>query len=215
MSFKLSGYEWDLLEDRGYILGASQRRWYEIFLASNDQENLARLCEFYQPDPNSSVLLAQDEVTAPLSGSFRLIADARLIQFVAQDPTKILSLTSREFETLMAELLERLGYKQIVLGKGSKDGGVDVSAFIEHALGVERIIVQCKRNAPSNKVGEPTVKQLYTDVEIQKAARGLLITTSCLTRPARLLVSTYKHRLSAIEHGELISLLRGDRLDPA
>ena len=80
---------------------------------------------------------------------------------------------------------------------------MDITAYIEHAVAVERVIVQCKRYSLPNKVGEPTIKQILTDVDLRKAARGLIVTTSTLTAPARLLVESFRHRLSHIEGAEL------------
>jgi restriction system protein len=117
-------------------------------------------------------------------------------------------LKPREFEAFTAQLLVKLGYVDVELGKGSKDGGVDVTAVLQHSLGVERIIVQCKQFAIENKVGEPTVKQLLAEVGLRDAARGLLITTSSFTSGARTLIAAHRYRLSSIDGNDLISILR-------
>jgi restriction endonuclease Mrr len=46
------------------------------------------------------------------------------------------------------------------------------------------VLVQCKRFSPRKKVGEPTVKQLCTVVDDEKATRGLIVTTSTFTSVA-------------------------------
>jgi HJR/Mrr/RecB family endonuclease len=179
---RIFGYEWELLEERGYLAGRTLQGWYEYFLATNDLSNLERLLGFYVP-PAGQVEERKAFTIAPgQPTNIEVVTDPRLIAFVSSDPAKLLSLTPREFEVFTAELLEKLGYSGVSIGKGSKDGGVDVTAHIRHALGVERVIVQCKRQSHEHKVGEPVVKQLITDTEIHNAARGLIVTTSYLTR---------------------------------
>lgn len=207
----LSTYEWDLLESREHFGGRTQQGWYEYFVAANDLRNLERLEQFFTPSRDQVTVETFDPIAdeAPL---VELVTDTRLIEFVRNDPGRLLSLTPREFERFTAELLEKLKYKNVSIGRGSKDGGVDVTAFIEHPLGVERVIVQCKRQSHDHKVGEPVIKQLLADTDIHQAARGLMVTTSYLTRGAQLLVETYYYRLSSLDYTELSRILRGEVL---
>jgi len=207
----LSGYEWDLLETEGIVAGRSQQGWYEYFLATGDLTNLERLRQFYTPRPEQVIEAKTFDIPAGEPPPITVPTDLRLIQFVMSDPARLLALTPREFERFTAELLDQLGYASVEIGRGSKDGGVDVSAYIEHPLGVERVIVQCKRHSLDHKVGEPVIKQLLADAKIHNAARGLLVTTSYLTRGARLLVETFGYRLSALDYDELLRILRGQR----
>lgn len=206
----LSGWEWEILEERGEVARRSTQGWYEYFLVTNDLWNLDRIRQFYAPPTDQISDLSTFDLTAHEIPLIEVATDVRLIKAVTAKPSQLLAFTPREFEQFTAELLERLGYRGVSLGQGSKDGGVDVSAFINHPLGVEKVIVQCKRQAHGNKVGEPVMKQLLADADIHRAARALMVTTSYLTRGARLLVETYRHRLSAFDYDELIRLLRGE-----
>lgn len=206
----LSGWEWDVLETEGVVAGRSRQGWYEYFLATNDLSNLERLREFYTLPTEQISDLSIYDLSAGELPAIVVATDIRVIEAVTAEPSRLLSLTPRQFEQFTAELLERLGYRGVSIGRGSKDGGVDVSAYIEHALGIEKVVVQCKRQSHDNKVGEPVMKQLLTDADIQHAARGLMVTTSYLTRGARLLVETYRYRLSALDYDELLRLLRGE-----
>lgn len=187
----LSQYEWGLLKDSGEFAGLTCSHWYEVFLAFNDTDSLDRLAQFYDR-PSGHIERLVDVVT-----------DARVLEHFASHPHELLSASPRQFEQLIAELLDRLGYRHIELSSPGRDGGVDITAYIEHPIAVERVIVQCKRYSPPNKVGEPIIKQLLTDVDLRQAARGLIVTTSTLTAPARLLVKSFRHRLSHIEGAEL------------
>jgi HJR/Mrr/RecB family endonuclease len=62
----------------------------------------------------------------------------------------------------------------------SNDFGVD--GFAVHPDGL--VIVQCKRNATTNKVGRPTIQQFKGVAEEQDAHRGYIITTSAFTEDA-------------------------------
>jgi len=207
--WRISGYEWELLEERGHVAGRSQQGWYEYFLASGDDANLERLLTFYTPPAKETLAATSIGRLPPESPIITLPTDLRLIRWVMQDPERLLALSPREFEHFTAELLERLGYSDVKTGQGSKDRGVDVTAYINHPLGVERVIVQCKRHALSHKVGEPVIKQLLTDTQLHQAARGLVVTTSYLTSDARLLVDAFRYRLSSLDFKELSALLHG------
>ena len=63
----------------------------------------------------------------------------------------------------------------------SNDLGVD--GFAIHADGL--IVVQCKRHAPYNRVGRPTVQQFKGVIEEHGALRGYVITTSTFTEEAK------------------------------
>ena len=75
-------------------------------------------------------------------------------------------------------------------------------------VGVERVIVQCKRHSLDHKIGEPIIKQLFADTYLHEAARGLIVTTSFLTKDGRLVVDAFRYRLSSLDFGELSALLR-------
>lgn len=83
------------------------------------------------------------------------------------------------FEQHSMSFFHRAGLEAWVTLK-SNDFGVD--GFATHPDGL--IIVQCKRNSSSNKVGRPTIQQFKGVVEEQHAHRGYIITTSTFTDEA-------------------------------
>ncbi len=191
----LSEDEWKTLEGQGEVAGLSCSHWFEVFLAFGDSDSLSRLAGFY-PRPV--------DCTEPL---VEVVTDCRILEYLASRPSDMLSVTPREFEQLVAQLLEKLGYKDVRLCEPGRDGGVDITAYLEHPIAVERVIVQCKRYSPPRKVGEPIIKQLLADVDLKRASRGLIVTTSRLSLPARTLVESVRHRLSHIEGDELVRRL--------
>jgi restriction system protein len=64
--------------------------------------------------------------------------------------------------------------------KKSNDKGFD--GFAQHPKGL--ILVQCKRNAPSNPVGRPVIQQFKGVIEENDAWRGYFVTTSRFTQDA-------------------------------
>ena len=106
-----------------------------------------------------------------LSGSFLEI----------EDPAELLKLTPNEFELMVANYYRMLGHKVKVMGeKGQPDHGIDL---IVNTNGGEKWIVQCKRW--NRYVGEPVIRDLYGTVLHEKADKGILVTSSYFSRPAR------------------------------
>ena len=97
---------------------------------------------------------------------------------------ELLRLAPSEFEEMVTRLLILLGYRaqqtQI-----SRDGGIDIWAEDERPFGVGRVIVQCKRYASDNAVGEPVVRELFGLVHAHGVSKGMLLTTSTFTTDAR------------------------------
>jgi restriction system protein len=141
------------------------------------------------------LILSPEEFRNP---KLRLITDPRLIAYIDSHPEELYSLTPRQFEEFIAELLSKMGYK-VRLGPGSKDGGVDVFAERDLDFGPELTLVQCKRNGPEHKVGEPIIKQLHADVNDRKASKGVVVTTSFFTSTALKYIESSKYRLAGAD----------------
>jgi hypothetical protein len=90
----------------------------------------------------------------------------------------------RSFEEIVAELLERDGYS-VQLNSGRKDGGVDI--FAERNLpGIGRImsVWQAKHLAPTRKVGLSVIRELADTRSEFRASKGMIVTSTHLTRGA-------------------------------
>lgn len=119
-------------------------------------------------------------------------------------------LDPRQFEELVANLLERDGWK-VLLTPRSRDGGVDVIAERKDPLlGLLRTVWEAKRYNPrTNKVGVSTIRELSASVEDNRGTKGVLVTTGLLTKGALDYVEQRKHRLSAAEFGKVEDWLFG------
>lgn len=88
------------------------------------------------------------------------------------------AMDGHDFEQFCAELLERCGYQNVHLTKGSGDQGVDIIAIkngVRHAF-------QCKRY--SSKLGNKPVQEVHTGKQFYSCQKGVVITNNYFTRGA-------------------------------
>lgn len=101
------------------------------------------------------------------------------------------SLSGREFELLVANLMVARGYRQVVVVGGPHDGGVDITAI--HPSGLP-IACQCKRW--STNVSESVVRDLIGAVHSRYRGRyPYIVTTASLSKPAFLLAKSASVRV--------------------
>jgi restriction endonuclease Mrr len=85
----------------------------------------------------------------------------------------------REFEEEIARLYRSNGFSAHVTPP-TADLGADVIA--ERAG--ERLAIECKRFARTEKIGTPILQKLHSAISIHGASRGVLVTTARFTKPA-------------------------------
>ncbi len=124
---------------------------------------------------------------------------------------RILSNSPAFFEQLIVDLLVAMGYggshkdAAAQLGR-SGDGGVD-GIVNEDRLGLDRIYVQAKRYAPGNAVGRPDVNGFVGSLVGLGATKGVFVTTSTFSQPARDFVKHLSQRVILIDGQELADLM--------
>ncbi|MFG1294438.1 restriction endonuclease [Xanthobacter variabilis] len=124
---------------------------------------------------------------------------------------RILANSPAFFEQLIVDLLVAMGYggshkdAAAQLGR-SGDGGVD-GIVNEDRLGLDRIYVQAKRYAPSNPVGRPDVNGFVGSLVGLGATKGVFVTTSTFSQPARDYVRHLAQRVILIDGQELADLM--------
>ncbi|MFJ3309633.1 restriction endonuclease [Streptomyces sp. NPDC086549] len=99
-------------------------------------------------------------------------------------------LSGREFEMLIASLLERDGYEVHRAHGGAGDRGADVIATGGRG---ERIVAQCKlRKTPSAKIGSPEVQTFNgTARPDHQATHPLMVTNARFTQDAEAAAARY------------------------
>jgi restriction system protein len=100
----------------------------------------------------------------------------------------ILSKTPREFEKLVVNLLQRMGYGGEVQNSGivtpyGNDGGID-GIIKEDILGLGRIHLQAKRYQHSNSVQRDEIQKFVGALAVAQSNKGVFITTSSFTKGA-------------------------------
>lgn len=128
--------------------------------------------------------------------------DPRIITHLDKNFDDIFRLSPRQFEELVAELMKSFGYR-VNLGPRGRDGGVDVYAERDLDCGPELVLVQCKHYGPGHKVTEPVIKQLWADVQMRQATRGMAVTTSTFTSTALKCIDRFKYQLAGTDHVKL------------
>ncbi len=131
-----------------------------------------------------------------------------LIQSINQKILSLDSLSWRDFERLVAELLERDGYS-VELMQGTKDGGVDVIGHRDAGLaGTFKVLMQAKKYSLHRKVGLSLVRELADTVSEHGASKGILITTSYLTAGALDRIQLHQYKLGKVDRDDLSNLIR-------
>lgn len=130
-----------------------------------------------------------------------------LIHSINQRILTLDSLSWRDFERLVAEVLERDGYS-VELMQGSKDGGVDVVG-LKHmgAAGTFKVLMQAKKYSLHRKVGLSLVRELADTVSEHNASKGILITTSYLTAGALDRIQLHQYKLGKVDRDDLSNIL--------
>ena len=113
---------------------------------------------------------------------------------------RAMQLHPRAFEELSAELIRRMGYRDVMVTPYSGDGGVDVTAMFPcGALAQQHFVFQVKRFRRA--LGQRTVRELRG--VLGEHDQGVLISTGAFLPSA--------HRLAA-RWGRPVILIDGDRL---
>lgn len=134
-----------------------------------------------------------------------------VIAALAQTPEALEGLSPREFEELVARILELRGYS-VQLTQSSRDGGIDIYASSPSDLGEDLLyLVQCKRYL-KHPVGAPDVQSLFGAVTMHRATQGVLVTTSFFTGPAKNYALNLQHILTLRDRHNLEQWIQETRI---
>lgn len=125
-----------------------------------------------------------------------------LFNYVLSHGTGIETLLSpRQFEEALYAAFRADGWR-VTLTKYTRDGGVDLILNKCGEQGDETIYVQAKRYSPRYTITRPTMRRFHDVFRQGGADKGLMVTTSYLTKPAREYVSA-NSSITAIERGRV------------
>lgn len=131
------------------------------------------------------------------------------LRFLRQNPDKMHDLSPRAFEKLIAEIFKHHGYN-VELTPETRDGGFDFRALFVDGLGQSFLsYVETKRYGPHNPVSIDIVRSLYGVVAASEAARGIIVTSSRFTKPAREFQARLMNRISLHDYNDVKRWLEG------
>lgn len=124
---------------------------------------------------------------------------------------RILSATPVFFESLVVKLLLAMGYGgsrtdagQIVGRPG--DHGID-GIIDQDSLGLDRVYIQAKRYGRDNQVSEPEIRAFSGSLGAAKANKGVFVTTSSFSQPARDFAERHPCKIVLIDGEKLTELM--------
>lgn len=181
------------------------RAFYENGRGSTSREDAARAPEAVAVSVEGAAPSAtpEEQIDAAHAAMTAELRDELLQRILANSPAF--------FEQLIVDLLVAMGYggshkdAAAQLGR-SGDGGVD-GVVNEDRLGLDRIYVQAKRYAPGNPVCRPDVNGFVGSLVGLGATKGVFVTTSSFSQPARDYVRHLAQRVILIDGQELADLM--------
>jgi hypothetical protein len=167
------------------------------------REEYARQGRISEIEPSK---LTKARAAAPYAQDLFQISDD-LFRKIKERPSDLDKLHHREFEEFMAELVERLGFYDVVLTPRTRDKGRDILAKIKVGTGELLMIVECKKRALSSpKIGVDVVERfLFTIREKDRASWGLIATTSLFSAGAEATANQYKYQLQLADRNRILN----------
>jgi restriction system protein len=115
------------------------------------------------------------------------------------------------FETLVVDLMLAMGYGGWSKESGkatqySSDGGID-GVINEDPLGLDIIYLQAKRYKESNTVGRPDIQAFSGALDMQRARKGVFITTSRFSNDALDYVQRIEKKIVLIDGQQLAEMM--------
>jgi HJR/Mrr/RecB family endonuclease len=174
-------------------------------LANSDLENMR---DFYTIDYNFSKIIEVDSEPLKIITPEHLITQAKTIKRIIYDIYKenstLLKVSPRQFEELIAELLDSKGYK-VELTKQTRDGGYDILALTYDNGMPLKYLVECKKYKKDKKVGIDIVRSFSDVINRQQANKGIIFTTSYFTEGVRKRQQENPYFLELKDHEDIIT----------
>jgi hypothetical protein len=136
-----------------------------------------------------------------------VVDNERLLKALKQKPKDMFKLTPRQFEEVVADLLQDMDY-DVTLTKQTRDGGTDILAAKKTDLGEVLCLVDTKRYRESRKIGVGMVRTLLGTLTDYNATNAMLATTSTYSPEAKALQEKHKFRLSLKDYSDLVSWIQ-------
>ncbi len=104
-------------------------------------------------------------------------------KYFKKNPEKLYNIEPRQFEELIASLMQDLGFK-VELTKATRDGGRDIIAQLKNSVTDFLAYVECKRYAAERKIGVGLIREVSGVHYLNKPSKSIIVTTSFFTKDA-------------------------------
>lgn len=102
----------------------------------------------------------------------------------------------------IADILKDFGF-DVELTQATRDGGVDIYAYLRNEVTHQLMLVECKRWSEMKRVGLETVQRMFGVQQSMKANKNLIVTTSHFTKSAIEESIRYEHLMDLKDYEDL------------
>lgn len=178
------------------------------YLKADIQHDIPQYCYGAGVVESSNILLPKKEIIVPSQEliSNLIVVNNSLLAQIKKNEKLIDELTSREFEELVCEILDKNGLI-VKLTKQTCDGGKDIIVCENKLIGNILTYVECKKHRKDRPIAVNIVRELYGTVMADNATTGLLVTTSYFTKEAKAFTEKIRNRMSLMDYDELFQVI--------
>lgn len=181
-----------LLNLVGQYLNSDNYNIDEIFKLINESINQKGLFK-----KTGGIILETSPEFLQITDDIRIV-NKSILDKIRLKPEDVYSLTPRQFEEMVAELMTKRGYK-VDLTKATRDGGKDLIIANHTDIGNFIYYVECKKYAPTNPIGVNLVRELVGTISADRVTAGIMITSSYFSPDAIQFSEKFRHQLSLID----------------
>lgn len=205
----LHGISLDRSIFQGFILESEYERAFEVTSALNTDsvflgeiEISPNLDDEEGSSENQKIILPEEFRDRLKTVQFLPI---KLFDQILNDPNLMRGMDPREFENLIAELMYKSGFENIIVTPRSNDKGRDILATKTVCDIPIMFAFECKRYSPENKIKPEIMRALLGTISHHqtKANKGVLVTTSSFSREAKSFIAS-ESMLSGKDFNDLV-----------
>lgn len=194
---------------RGVILVSSKRldvRDANILILKPLEQLNKPLQEGKLYDLNHGIILPEHRIIAEVNPRI-VLTHQSIADHLQHAPESVLRLTPRQFEELIADILEDLGC-EVKITPATRDGGKDILAYMPTPLGRVLCLVEAKRYRHDRPVGVGLVRQLYGTLADAGASNAMMVTTSTFSKDARAFRQKHEYRLDLRDYTNVVDWIK-------
>jgi restriction system protein len=206
--FKITSVGTQLLQTNPPEINKSTLEQYPLFIEWQHKGKRPLSPSYIKPSSGATLVPnAAMSPTDQMEASFSIIEDELSDEIL----TLIREGSPKFFEVLVVDLMLAMGYGGWSKDSGkatqySSDGGID-GIINEDPLGLETIYLQAKRYKESNTVGRPDIQAFSGALDMQRARKGVFITTSKFSNDALNYVQLIEKKIVLIDGQQLAEMM--------